>query len=81
MYMNTLIYIFAFVLIISVIIYSIRSVRENFDTYGSCVAQGYPFEWCLHVPVDVKDIDSLCSCPAGQKIYKRYGRCFCQTYV
>lgn len=81
MYMNNLIYILIFVVVLSIALDSLRSVRENFDTYGSCVSQGYPFEWCLRVPVDVYDTESLCWCPAGQKIYERYGRCYCQTYA
>lgn len=85
MYMNYMIYILALIVaiivILSLVFELLRSARENFDTYGSCVNQGYPFDWCLRVPVDVYNSESLCWCPAGQKIYKHYGRCYCQTYA
>lgn len=84
MYMNNLIYILAFACAFAcACAFAVlpHTVRENFDTYGSCVAQGYNFDWCLRAPVDVYDTDSMCWCPPGQKIYKRYGRCYCQTYT
>ena len=81
MYMTYLIYILFLVIFLSILLIIMRSSRENFDTYGNCVNQGYPFDWCLRVPIDVYDTKSTCWCPAGQKIYERYGRCYCQTYT
>lgn len=51
---------------------------ENFDSYQNCLNQGYHMKFCLHSPLETKGV---CGCPSGQKPYKRYGRCYCQTYA
>lgn len=81
MYMKYFIYIILLIMILLFSIVSLKTAKEGFNTYDNCVSQGYPLDWCLRSPIDVYDSESLCSCPAGQKIYKRYGRCLCQTYM
>ena len=62
-------------LLIFIFLISLGIGRENFENYNSCKNQGYPLEFCMNAPNE-----NYCICPAGQKIYKRYGRCYCQTY-
>lgn len=65
-----------YVLLIFIILICCFKNIETFDTYNTCQNQGYPADFCTKSPRE----NQFCSCPAGQKLYKRYGICYCQTY-
>jgi len=73
-------YILFFIITLILMLKPLRSIKEGFDSYDNCIAQGYPYDWCLKVPIEWENTDTICSCPDGQKVYNRYGRCYCQTY-
>lgn len=50
------------------------------QTTNNCTSLGYPLQWCEQANQNNSATD-ICVCPPGQKIYKRYGRCYCQTYA
>lgn len=69
---------FKIILLLLLIIFSLLcKTIEPYDVYDTCTNQGYPYKWCLEAPYE----KNTCICPPGQKIYKRYGRCYCQTYA
>lgn len=49
-------------------------------TTNNCTNLGYPVKWCEQANQTNSAAD-ICVCPPGEKIYKRYGRCYCQTYA
>lgn len=49
-------------------------------TTNNCTNLGYPVKWCEQANQNNYTTD-ICVCPPGEKIYKRYGRCYCQTYA
>lgn len=65
------------IVLLLLFILGFNKISERFDVYDTCTNQGYPYQWCLNAPYEI----NTCSCPPGQKLYKRYGRCYCQTYA
>lgn len=72
--------ILSLILFVVVLIVTQPKTKEPFNPYDTCIAQGYPMEWCLRVPAPDSASDP-CVCPPGQKLYRRYGTCYCQTYA
>lgn len=82
-------YLFLFTVLL-ITIYCRLSYKEPFTNYfpssyfksntNICANQGYPIRWCVNAD-QYNETSNTCICPPGQKIYKRYGRCLCQTYV
>ena len=72
--------ILSFLLFIVVLVITQDKTQEGFNPYDTCIGQGYPTDWCLKSAAPDNAADP-CMCPPGQKLYRRYGTCYCQTYA
>ena len=72
--------ILLFLLFLVVLTVTHDKVQEAFNPYDTCIGQGYPTNWCLKAAAPDSTTDP-CVCPSGQKLYRRYGTCYCQGYV
>lgn len=72
--------ILSLILFIVVLVITHPKKIEGFNPYDTCIDQGYPMEWCLKTGVPNNASDP-CVCPPGQKLYRRYGTCYCQGYA
>ena len=72
--------ILSFLLFVVVLVVTQDKVQEAFNPYDTCIGQGYPMEWCLKAAAPDSAADP-CVCPPGQKLYRRYGTCYCQGYA
>lgn len=72
--------ILSFLLFIAVLVFTQNKTREGFSPYDTCTGQGYPTHWCLKAAAPGNAADP-CVCPPGQKLYRRYGTCYCQSYA
>ena len=76
----TFLLILSALLFIAILVYTQPKLKEGYNPYDICIDQGYPTEWCFRSPAP-NDSKGPCACPPGQKLYRRYGTCYCQTYA
>ena len=72
--------ILSLILFIVVLVVTQPKSQEGFNPYDTCIGQGYPTDWCLRAAAPDNASDP-CVCPPGQKLYRRYGTCYCQGYA
>ena len=61
-----LIIIFLFSLLLSLYSsYSSVSVTEGFESYNTCIEQGYPMDFCMETPIQSKIDNGYSSCTDG----------------
>lgn len=71
--------ILSFLLFVVILIVTNKKVQEAFNPYDTCIGQGYPIKWCLEAG-STDSASDPCVCPPGQKLYRRYGTCYCQGF-
>ena len=72
--------ILSVILFIVVLIITQPKQKEGFNPYDICIDQGYPTSFCFKAAA-ADNASDPCVCPPGQKLYRRYGTCYCQTYA
>tara|TARA_Y100000287_G_C14223737_1_gene357768 strand:- start:1334 stop:1570 length:237 start_codon:yes stop_codon:yes gene_type:complete len=72
--------ILSLIIFLVVLVITQPKIKEAFNTYDICVDQGYPVEWCFKAATP-NNAAGPCVCPPGQKLYRRYGTCYCQSYA
>lgn len=70
-------FILLFLLFVVILIVTQNKVQETFNPYDTCISQGYPMKWCLKASTPYSAADP-CVCPPEQKLYRRYGTCYCR---
>tara|TARA_B100001059_G_scaffold132267_1_gene132426 strand:+ start:1677 stop:1967 length:291 start_codon:yes stop_codon:yes gene_type:complete len=71
--------IFLIFLFIFVIFVSSSNNIEGFNTYNSCIEQGYPMDFCVKTPIQSKIDSGFCSCADGYfgSWHMGDGKCYC----
>ena len=74
--------IFLIIILIFSLFLSTTSFKEGFESYTTCVEQGYPMDFCMQTPVQAKVNDGYCSCADGYfgSFHMDDGKCYCYLF-
>jgi len=73
-----------FILLIIIILYNSARPQliEGFDSYNTCIADGYPQGFCISTPIESSLETGFCSCAQGffGAWHRDEGKCYCYLF-
>lgn len=74
--------IFLIIILIFSLFLSTTSFKEGFESYTTCVEQGYPMDFCMQTPIQSKVDNGYCSCADGYfgSFHMGEGKCYCYLF-
>ncbi len=77
-----IIYIFLSLFLFIIFVSSCKTNIEGFNTYNSCIEQGYPMDFCIRTPIQSNIDNGYCSCANGYfgSWHMDDGKCYCYLF-